>query len=1040
MDDRKANVHPTFKRHVDFRTFYALGLAVAAFFVLAWFLTPGMVDSGKVSAGNPEPDAAQISRANFDFALNLRTAHDYAVFARRGVRDNGNTEVNGDAGSFVRNGFDGLLGGRVHGRMIDPGNLQGRDLRQADQDLSRAYSAMKQLPCGSTFDNGNLGDRSLDAGVYCMGDATIDGTLTLNAGGNQNAVFVFIVGGNLGTRNGSRVALTNGARWGNVYFVTEGLTSIASNSRIDGSIVSKRDVTIGGGTLITGKTYSVSGRIETADAQLGPGTGVIEVCKTLRAGSPPLTQPFTFTIGATTVSVTVGNCSGPITVNAGNNIMVTEGQQTNVAVSSITTNLNNALLVNADLPNRTATVQVRAGGVDVETIVTFENTSTQTGSLEICKFADIVEGQSAIDVAGTFNFTVSGVPGTFAVAVGQCTQPITITTNVTTGSPFDVVVTELGRVGFQLERVNTIPATRLQNVVLGTPPGGGMATVRLIAGDPSNQVVVNFFNRAAASSLKICKIAGPGIPNGTIFRFNVTGTGPNTTLPTFPPGVPVNITNFDVAAGPAPFGNCRFLPATFVVGTPITVTELPGTFGGGTPSPGEVRVSRIRYFGLGTAATNTTARTATFIARPEQQAVEFTNFVFNQAVLKVCKTVAAGSTLIPRSFTFDLAMVDPNGLFVDFPIAPVTVSVTAAGTTCTFAQGPFTPTGTVPPIGTFNLNSQVTVTERAQTGVSVTAISSPTNNTLTGTNLANRTSTISITNAFNPNNLFNEIAFTNVASTGPALQAVRFDFDGDGKADPSIFTPASFTWKYLASGNGGQLRSVTFGEATDRPVPADYDGDGKYDQAVYRNGTWYILGSTNVYQVFNWGEVGDIPVVADYDGDGKADRAVFRPSTGTWWVNMTRDGWNVFQYGVSTDRVMAYDFDGDGKADPTVFRNGQWFIRGTQMGFAIYNFGIAGDIPTVADFDGDRKADVAVYRGGTWYVLGSAGAYRVYSHGLASDRPVAADYDGDGKADLAVFRPSEGNWYIRRSSSSSDLGEMQILTLGSSSDITLPGQ
>ena len=125
--------------------------------------------------------------------------------------------------------------------------------------------------------------------------------------------------------------------------------------------------------------------------------------------------------------------------------------------------------------------------------------------------------------------------------------------------------------------------------------------------------------------------------------------------PTFPPGVAVNITNFEVAAGAAPFGNCRFVPATFVVGTPITVTEQPGSFGGGTPAPGDLRVSRIRYFGLGTANTNTTTRTATFLARPEQQAVEYTNFVFNAAVLKVCKTVAAGSPLIGRSFTFDLA-------------------------------------------------------------------------------------------------------------------------------------------------------------------------------------------------------------------------------------------------------------------------------------------------------------------------------------------------------------------------------------------------
>jgi hypothetical protein len=273
--------------------------------------------------------------------------------------------------------------------------------------------------------------------------------------------------------------------------------------------------------------------------------------------------------------------------------------------------------------------------------------------------------------------------------------------------------------------------------------------------------MINFRNRSNPGLFKVCKIAGPGVPEFTMFRFVVRGFGAtNAAPPQFATyGVVERVV--DVRAGdPATGGNCQFVPGfgsgtgfaqlqTFVNGTPVHVFEqglAPGQSSAFIPAGGALRVAGIRSTSgfiqpspfapspnpdiqPGTNADPATSflGRAAVPARAEVVEVEFTNFVFNPAQLKICK-IAGQGVAVGTPFTFTVALqstLGQNGVPL-FPTYSQQVTVLAGseaqGGTCTLIQGDALD-GLVG--GAFNQGQTYTITETATAGVVVTGITSP---------------------------------------------------------------------------------------------------------------------------------------------------------------------------------------------------------------------------------------------------------------------------------------------------------------------------
>ena len=266
---------------------------------LSTYLT-GCGDSGGVDT------TAVPSQAARALYVPLSTAESFAVLAGTTATNTGPTVITGDLGVSPGSAVTGFPPGLVTGGTIHTADAVAL---QAQTDTTTAYNNLDQ-PCDFDLSGQDLGGMTLVPGVYCFStSAGLTGALTLDGGGDPNAVWVFKTGSTLITATDSSVLLINSAQQCNVFWRIGSSATLGTRTTFVGKIIALQSITLTTGAKVSGSVLARNGAV-TMDSN----TIAVSVC-----AIPPVTP----------IPPTLGKAFSPATIPVG-------------GVSTLTITLSNA--------------------------------------------------------------------------------------------------------------------------------------------------------------------------------------------------------------------------------------------------------------------------------------------------------------------------------------------------------------------------------------------------------------------------------------------------------------------------------------------------------------------------------------------------------------------------------------------------------------------------------------------------------------------------------------------------------------------------
>lgn len=357
----------------------------------------------------------ELQLSGTEAPVNLGQAFDFGILGGSGITNTGPTTIIGDVGTLPTSTITGFgtvtLTGVNHGG--DATTLAGKS------DLLTAYNnAAGRLPTISYAPIFDLGGLTLAPGVHS--DATsfgITGTLTLDALGNPNAVWIFQAGSTLITSVGSMINLVNGAQAGNIFWQVGSSATLGVNSAFSGTIMAATSITLNSGASVDGRVLALNGAV-TLDSNtidvvpllvgpthwLGATSGLwtaVGNWASDSAGSaaglvPSVADDITFSAtGAANQSTTLGANFAINTLTINDTAAVTIAGANTLSIGG-----NAAITVNSGAGLFTVASNLAFTGATPT--VTVSNTA---GAV----FSGVVGGAGSLTKAGTGTLTLSGV-------------------------------------------------------------------------------------------------------------------------------------------------------------------------------------------------------------------------------------------------------------------------------------------------------------------------------------------------------------------------------------------------------------------------------------------------------------------------------------------------------------------------------------------------------------------------------------------------------------------------------------------------------